>query len=136
MSREDIKNAVKEVYAARLSNDLERVAALFALDSHFQLSGSAGASPIALCASNRESIVPVLAVLINTWKWIDQQILHLIIDGNQAAVHYKVSMEFRPTGHLIDTNICDLLAFRDGKLAQIIQFVDTALASSLIGSSE
>jgi ketosteroid isomerase-like protein len=132
MSREKTEKLVRALYAARLSNGLEETLSHFSPDGRLAISGSAEASAISLDVSGRPGIERVLADLCVTWEWLAQDIHRVLIDGDRVAVHYRLKTHFVPTGEVVETEIRDLLTFQSGKLMEIIQFVDTALAARLM----
>jgi ketosteroid isomerase-like protein len=133
MSREEMERLVRDVYGARLGNNLEAARNYFSPDSCFTLNGCPKASPIALSLSGKPAIDQLLTTLFETWEWLEQDIHHSLIDGDRAAVHYRLKVRFKPTGEIITTQICDLLRLRSGKLMEITQFLDTALVGQLMG---
>jgi ketosteroid isomerase-like protein len=133
MSRAETEKAVRDVYSARLSNDLGRVRSYFLPDSCLVISGAPEASAVALKVAGRPNIDEVLTLLLQQWEWLEQDILRILIDGEHAAVQYQLKVRFKPTGDIVQTTICDLLTFQSGKLREVVQFVDTALAARLMG---
>ena len=132
MSRAETEKVVRDVYAARLRNDLEMVRDYFSPESRFAINGSPEASAIAMHVSGKPTIDRVLADLVKSWEWLEQDIERLLVDGDRAAIHYRLKVRFTPTNEVIETTICDLLTVQSGKLVEVIQFIDTALAGRLV----
>ena len=132
MSRAEAEKVVRDVYSARLSNDVERVCDQFLSDGCLVINGDPAESAIALRAAGRPSLDEMLDALIQRWEWLEQDIERVLIDGDHAAVQYQLTARFKPTGEVVQTTICDLLTFRSGKLAEVVQFVDTALVAGLM----
>lgn len=128
MSRAEMEKTIRDLYSARLNNNLEKTLNYFAMDSRFIIKGS-----VMLDVSMRPAIDRMLAELYEAWIWMQQDILRIVIDGDNAAVHYRLKVCFTPTGEILETEICDLLTFRAGKLAQLVEFIDTATADRAIG---
>jgi ketosteroid isomerase-like protein len=51
-------------------------------------------------------------------------------------MHWRVQVRASPSGEAAETELVDLVAFRDGKILSFRQFADTALASRLLASNE
>jgi ketosteroid isomerase-like protein len=132
MSRAETEKVVRDVYSARLSNDLKRVCDCFLPDACLVINGDPGAGSIALRVAGQPDVEKMLTALLQQWEWLEQDIERILIDGDHAAVQYQLTARFKPTGEVVQTTICDLLTLRSGKLAEVIQFVDTALAAGLM----
>lgn len=135
MLQAEMEKLVRDLYGARLGNDLKNAAGYFSADSRFAINGAMEASNIALNISGKAKIEELLTDLFRTWQWTEQDIKHILIQDNRAAVHYRLKARFMPTGAIVDTEICDLLTFQDGQLTEIIQFLDTALVGRLMGQA-
>ncbi|WP_163454716.1 nuclear transport factor 2 family protein, partial [Escherichia coli] len=46
----------------------------------------------------------------------------VLVDGDDAAVHWHSSLEWIRTGRVIDSERCDLIQFRDGLIQKILCF--------------
>lgn len=132
MSRAEMEKAVRDVYTARLSNNIKQALDYFDESSRFVINGAHGTSPIALDVSTRPTIDEVLTELFKAWEWVEQDILHILIDGDHAAVHYRLKVRFTLTSEMLETEICDLLTFKAGKLMQVVEFLDTALVERML----
>ena len=136
MNREDIREAVEQVYEARLRNEVAPCMECFSDEMSFQLAGSATASGIALAVSGREPFRELLESLVATWQWHKVDVIAVLIDGQEAAVRYDLTATFTPADRMIHTQIMDHLVFDSRlKLVQFTQFVDTALVHQLMGGS-
>jgi hypothetical protein len=59
--------------------------------------------------------------LVRVWTWKDMEIYSRVIDGDTAAVRYKLTTVFNPSGELITTEIVDVVKVneRDGAIALV-----------------
>ncbi len=135
MDRSKIEDLIREVYKTRTSNDLAAVLNLFARNAVFHMAGANGPGRIAARAEGQQSISDIMATLVSAWSWIEVQILDLLVDGASAAVRYRATMRFLPTQAIVVTDLFDLIKFEDGKIAELVEFCDTALAASLINDA-
>ena len=74
----------------------------------------------------------LLSVLIETWQWKEIDYLSFVIDGDQAAIRYRLTTEFVPLGETVTTEVVDHATLHDGKIVRFSEFVDTALVAKLV----
>jgi ketosteroid isomerase-like protein len=60
------------------------------------------------------------------------ELYNRVIDGNTAAVRYKLTTVFNPSGELITTEIVDVVKVSEGRVVEFHQFVDTAAIERLV----
>jgi len=130
--RSEIERILKEAYAARKRGDIDAILRLFSVDAHFQLAGSISASPIPLRTAGASQFRNVLDKLIRTFEWVDQQIICMLIDSPPAAVHWRGRIRSTASGETVDTELVDIVEFKDGRIVSFVEFCDTALATRLM----
>jgi ketosteroid isomerase-like protein len=131
MTRAEIESFVRDLYASRLSNDVEKCLAHFTPSSSFRIAGSMKSSSIARVSRSLESIRKQLEELIRVWQWRAFDPRAIVIDGGQIAVHYSLTATFTPTGQTVTTEVVDLITFDGFKVLTFTQFVDTAALAQL-----
>jgi ketosteroid isomerase-like protein len=72
--------------------------------------------------------------LTATFEWLDHQILTMIVDGSNAAVHWRARIRVMPSGEEVETELVDVLTIDAGKIRSMTEFCDTALAARLMGA--
>jgi ketosteroid isomerase-like protein len=103
MKRDDVLNLMREVYAARVKDDVELL-------------------------STRKA----LQMLVAAFEFLACDIVDAVVEGERAAIRVKLRVRARATGAIAETESLDLVAIRDGKLAAYTQFFDTAVAERLM----
>jgi ketosteroid isomerase-like protein len=131
MTRDEIEATIRDLYARRLNNDAAQVTGQFAADARFALSGDPAASRVACSVDGHENLCSLMANLVETWRWHDVKFHSIIIDGNRAAVNYKLTVTHVPSGQTVETDIVDVMTFSGDKIAEFTQYVDTAMAGKL-----
>ena len=116
MSRAEIDRLLRELYAARLSGDLEAVSRSFAADARFQIASANHASPAAIRATGVDEFRPLLALLIKTFRLGDLTIRSITVDGAQATVHWRANVRSRITGADVPTELIDTVEVRDSSI--------------------
>jgi ketosteroid isomerase-like protein len=130
--RSQIERLLKEAYAARKRGDVDAVCACFTDSPTFTMAGAQQASPIALRATDRDAFRAIIAGLIQTFEWLDHEILSMIIDGQKAAVHWRGRLRSTVTRDEVVTELVDLVTVEDGRIASLTEFCDTALAARMM----
>ncbi len=126
MDRADMERAVREAYAVRLTNDIDGILNLFWGDALIRIAGKANAPALVTGGRNGGSLRHVVETLVGNWHWLETRFFNLLIDGNRAATHYSVRARFTPTGEILDAELFDFATLRDGKIAALVEFRDTA----------
>jgi len=130
--RTEFEQWLRDLYEARLSNDVERCMRFFTAQSTFRLAGSANASSIARASDTLSAIRDQVTELIRVWTWKKIDTYNLVIDGDTAAVRYQLTAVFNPSGELITTEIVDVVKVSAHKVVEFHQFVDTAAIERLV----
>ena len=120
--RSQVEDLVRELHAARLAGDLERLCRVFAPDARLRIAGSSDGKPIAIDASRVARIRPWLSILVKTFRLSRYELLSLTIEGSSAAAHWRVDIESKITGVCIPTELVDLIEARNGQITSQIEF--------------
>src|SRR3984957_16269846 len=114
--RSRVEQLVKELHAARLEGDLERLCAVFAPAGRGRIAGERDCKPIAIDASRIARIRPWLSILVKAFRLSRYQLLSLTIEGASAAAHWRVDIESKITGIIVATELVDLIEVRNGQI--------------------
>jgi len=117
-----MESLVRELHAARLEGDLERLCALFTADAHLRIVGTSDGKPIAIAADGPEQIRTWLGMMVKSFRLSNYQLLSTLIDGEHAAVRWRVQIRSRITGVIVSTELVDLVDARDGHIAAHTEF--------------
>jgi ketosteroid isomerase-like protein len=131
-NRQEIERVIKAAYAARKIGDVEAITQLFAPDAQFQMAGSDAASPIAMQTQKLADFRTALRELIHVFEWIDQTILSIVVEGQKAVVHWRGTIRSNVTGETVETELVDLFEIRNGRIASLTEFCDTALVTRMM----
>ncbi|WP_342363187.1 nuclear transport factor 2 family protein [Terrarubrum flagellatum] len=135
-NRAAFQSIVDQAYAARVAGDVDALMACFAPDATFRLAGSPESSPGAMKATGAAEIRPMMEQLCQAWEFIGREQLSFVTDGDNVAVHSAIEAKFLPSNEIVETEFHDLWTIRDGKIASLIQFVDTAMINAVIGRAQ
>ncbi len=120
--RLQVERLVRELHAARVEGELERLCRVFAPDARMRIAGSGDGKRIALDASGMSVIRPWLSVLVKTFKLSRYQLLSLTVEGLRAAAHWRVDIHSKVTGVIVPTELVDIIELRDGRIASLTEF--------------
>ncbi|HYL69750.1 MAG TPA: nuclear transport factor 2 family protein [Candidatus Dormibacteraeota bacterium] len=117
-----MESIVRELHAARVAGDLERLCRVFAADARLRIAGSSDGKPIAIDASRLSRIRPWLSILVKTFRLRRYELLSLLVEGEQAAAHWRADIESKITGISVSTELVDLIEVRNGQIASQVEF--------------
>lgn len=132
MDREAIKTLIDQAYEARRTESIEGVIAIFHPDAKFELAGAREHTPALGTAHGHQELRKTLAQLVANFQFLQRDIVSILIDGERAAVHSRVKLRFVPKDTTVTTELVDLWKFKDGKIVELIEFVDTALVNQMM----
>lgn len=132
MNSDDLKNSVKQLYKARLSNSVDNCMQCFSESASFSLAGEGAAT----MGEQENSTRATIETLIEGWDWQEISDQTILLDGDSAAVFYILLAVFKPTGEQVRTSIADHLEFDDnGKVTSMVQYLDTAMVERMLASA-
>jgi ketosteroid isomerase-like protein len=82
-----------------------------------------------------DEVRPQLTQLVKDFKFNAYEIVNVVVDGPNAAVHAKANITSTATGQTVDMELADFIEFKDGNVNSFLQFCDTALAAKLATKS-
>jgi ketosteroid isomerase-like protein len=127
MRPERCHDFVDRYFAARLKNDPAAVTPLFAPQARYVMVGAPGESPVVSTDLGAASFSDIAAGLAAAWRWRSVEIRALVAEGDKAAAHFGLVVDYTPTGERVNTELANFWTFRDGLCVELIEFVDTAL---------
>jgi ketosteroid isomerase-like protein len=65
--------------------------------------------------------------LVKNFHFSDWHAISLLVDGEQALLHWRALVTFAANGKAAEFDVFDLMTFRDGKIATLHQTTDTAM---------
>jgi ketosteroid isomerase-like protein len=120
--RLETERLLRDLYAARLDSNLDGVCQTFSGDARFRIAGTSHGSPIAINAVGANEIRQWLTLMIKSFQLTDHTIQSMIIDGAEAAVHWRARIHSRITGAAVLTELIDLVKVREGRIASYTEF--------------
>jgi ketosteroid isomerase-like protein len=131
-NREVLLEQVRRAYKARDAGLLDDLMAECHPDVVFTLAGDQGASEMVGCMSGHSEVKQAAAKLIDTFQFVQRDILTELVDQDRVAVRSRLTVRSCPTNMTRDTEIMDLFRIQDGKIVELIEFADTALIKTMV----
>jgi ketosteroid isomerase-like protein len=117
-----VEQLVRELHAARLAGDLERVCGLYSEDARLRIAGTTDGKPIAIAASGIKEIRPWMSILVKTFRMSQYTLLSLTVDAPRVAAHWRVDINSKITGVVVPTELVDLIDVRGGRISSHTEF--------------
>lgn len=130
-SREAMLDTIMRAYDARGKGDIEGLMTAFHPAAVFELKGDQKLLQVAGAVEGQSNVRTTLGALIDGFKFLKRDIVDTVVDGDRAAVHSRLQVEFVPKGTVFVTDVLDLFRFKDGKIIRLVEFADTALVKSI-----
>lgn len=129
--REMMRKLVEQAYTERASGNIDGVMAAFHADAVFELAGNKKILALAGAVRSHPNVREAMAGFIGAFEFIKRDIIAFIADGDRAAVHSRLTVRFVPKDMTFTTELTDLFKFQDGKIAELVEFADTALLKEI-----
>ena len=120
--RVQVEQLVRELHAARLEGNLERLCGLYSEEARLRIAGTSDGKPIAVAATGISEIRPWLSILVKTFRLTQYTILSLTVDGPRVAAHWRVDIHSKITGVVVPTELVDLIDVRGGRISSHTEF--------------
>ena len=130
-SRAEIEKLLRDAYDARVRGDVDGICRVFAPQPRFQMAGS-NASRIAVRIDAIEPFRQQMRQMIDTFQMRDHKVLTILVDGNKAAVHWRVTIYSPHSKETVETDLFDLVEIENGRISSFLEFCDTAMAARMM----
>ncbi len=131
--RETLKGIVNTLYAARAINDVGAMMALAGPGFSFRMVGSGRLAAMTQQVSEPAAVDAAVQTLVAHWDMSKVRTTRLYIDGDTVFAHRAGLIRYMPNGKVIETEFVDRLTFKDGKIIDMTQFVDTLMIADTVG---
>ena len=123
-ARASIEAILDKAYAARRGNDADAAAACFCDDGRFMANGMPEGT------KNRAEQVEAMKGMFAAFEVVEFRQHCRIVDPPRAVVHWRGKFRAQ-NGQVGEADILDLIEVRDGRIAALTTFFDTAYAAAL-----
>ncbi|MCV9996954.1 nuclear transport factor 2 family protein [Pararhizobium sp. YC-54] len=134
--RETLEGVVHTFYAARAVSDIAAMMALTGPDFSFRIVGSGKLAPMTQRVSEPAAIDTVVQTLVAQWDMSKLKTTRLYVDGDTVFAHRAGLIRYTPNGKEVETEYIDRFTFKDGKVVDMTEFVDTLMIADTVGLLE
>lgn len=120
LERAEAEDFMERMRRVRMAGDLEGAMDLFDDEAVFTLVGLVGN------IRGKSAIRDVLADLIDNYEFLDWQPISLFVDGDGLAVRHRLKVRHVPSGQVVDTESCEFVTLKQGRVETFTQYADTA----------
>lgn len=131
--RSTLESTIREIYRARDAGDIDALMKWIHPACSFRVVGTGRLGPMTQKVDDPISLRATLMALMESWDLSAVQDSGLHIDGDTAFVHRAGQVRFIPTETRFETEIVDKFMFRDGRVVELTEFVDTLLVAETAG---
>jgi ketosteroid isomerase-like protein len=130
--RENTAARIRAFYADRMRFGSAAVEMHFAEDGELRIIGDPVTIPFARRHSGRDQVAALIGQVDMEFAIEDFEIVDLLLDGSRAAVRWVAAARHRGTGTAIRVEAFNHVVLRDGRIASITEFFDTAATARSI----
>lgn len=131
--RRELERTVRAFYRARNDHDIDAIMSMVDPEASFRIAGNYRLGPLTHSVDGASEIRARFSDLMASWDLSDMDFDSIYIDGDTAIVHRAGPVRFIPQDSFFDTEMMDKLTFRDGRVIEFTEFVDTLQAAEIIG---
>jgi ketosteroid isomerase-like protein len=131
-NRDEVARALHAFYDARGRGDLAATLDFIHPECTFRIMGNEELLPLTASASGLAEIAIAAEVLFASWDLSGLRSLDMTIEGDTACVHRHGVIRFIPSDVSFETELMDKIAFKEGKMIEFLQFVDTHIIAKVL----
>jgi ketosteroid isomerase-like protein len=129
--REAMRTLIEEAYAARGRGDINGLMSAFHADGMFELKGEKRTFELAGAIKGHANVREAMTGFAAAFEFADREVIGMIIEGENVCVHSRLRIRYVPKNESFATEVVDLFKFKDGKIAELVEFADTALVKQI-----
>lgn len=131
--RTTLDSTIQEIYRARDADDIDALMNWIDPACSFRIVGTGRLGPMTRRVDDPVSLRATLMALMENWDLSGVGNTGVCIEGDTVYVHRTGTVLFIPTDTRFDTEFVDKFTFRDGRVVELTEFVDTLLVAETAG---
>lgn len=131
--RKVLEDIVTRFYEARAANDKAKLLSFAAPDFSFCIVASGKLAPMGQRVCEPEVLDATVGQLLADWDMSNLKTTRLYIDDDTVFAHRAGRLRYNPADKEIETEFIDRFTFKDGKIVDMTEFVDTLLIAETVG---
>ncbi len=130
--RGTLESTIGEIYRARDADDIDALMNWIDPACSFRIVGTGRLGPTQK-VDDSASVRATLMALMENWNLPGVGNTGLCIEGDTVFVHRAGTVRFIPTDTRFDTEFVDKFTFRNGRVVELTEFVDTLSVAEATG---
>jgi ketosteroid isomerase-like protein len=131
--RRELEDAIREFFKVRNDKDIEAIMAMLDPACSFRIVGNDRLGRMTQRVDDPETMRVAVRALIADWDLSNVSIISLHVDGETIFAHRAGQIRYVPSNVYINTEFLDKVTFRDGRIVDFVEFVDTLMVADTIG---
>jgi ketosteroid isomerase-like protein len=131
--RGTLESTIGEIYRARDADDIDALMNWVDPACSFRIVGTGRLGPTTQKVDDCASLRATLMALMENWDLTGVGNTGLCIEGDTVFVHRAGTVRFIPTDTRFDTEFVDKFTFRNGRVVELTEFVDTLSVAEAAG---
>lgn len=133
MDRQTLEDVVNTFYAARAVSNIGAMMALAGPGLSFRIVGSGKLAPMTQRVTEPAAVDTVVQTLVAHWDMSRVKTTRLYVDGDTVFALRAGVIRYTPNGKEAETEYLDRFTFKDGKIVDMTEFVDTLMIADTVG---
>ena len=132
MAKDDVTRVqLEELLASWSQGEVEKTLAHFAPSIRHRICGTEGFVHMDRTIQGMDEFLDHMEEFSHIWELLHFEPISIIAEGNRAVSHVEFQYRHIPTGRIVESEAAQLWQFENGKVVELIEFLDTALFASL-----
>jgi len=124
---------LKAVYSAWALGQFDLLLSIATPDCEFRFNGNPVLNPLSGTRVGKEAIAELFATFHAAFQLKGMEVHSIIIEGSNAAVHWRARLYHRRTNGSIECECCDVFRFEGEQIKRFTGFYDTATMALFTG---
>ncbi|WP_075288937.1 nuclear transport factor 2 family protein [Pararhizobium arenae] len=128
-----MERIVRDIYIARDSGDVDGILTHIEAGCSFRIVGGPMLGALSQGCCGPDSIRCAMQGLVDHWDTTKVDVVHISISGDTVFAHRAGKVRFIPDDIEFETEIADKFVFRDGRVVEVLEFIDTLTMAEHVG---
>ena len=131
--KNELIDIVGRIYKARKDNDIDGLMQFVDPACSFRIIGSPVLGDMTQRAADPDTMRNLHKSFMDTWDFCNIHTVSIHVDGDTVFAHHAGEISFVPSGACFGAEFLDKMTFRDGRVIDVVQFIDTLQAADVMG---
>lgn len=124
------RDVIKRIYQLYAAGDLAGAFEAMHEDICYHWNANAELARFSGACASRAEMAARLEELLTVWAPEIFEPMEPIVEGDRAAARVRIRYRHRTTGKILESELAHFWTMRDGRVAELVEFYDTAYAEA------